>query len=158
MISSPHRSSHISKLYVVVDEIYAWYSRRIVSLCDKDKCCGFPCLRRDIALAFTLASPGDLHLNESAAPVSSPVISEILQTFPKCSKCFLVTDVDVLLYSCSLVDQFHEKDPSTSAHLRSLVGWRGTRCLSTAAADHQHEHLDFNHSALMSGEKYVPET
>lgn len=23
-----------------------------------DRCCGFPCLRRDIALAFTLASPG----------------------------------------------------------------------------------------------------
>lgn len=31
----------------------------IISLCDK--CCGFPCLRRDIALAFTLASPGELH-------------------------------------------------------------------------------------------------
>lgn len=33
--------------------------RVIISLCDK--CCGFPCLRRDIALAFTLASPGELH-------------------------------------------------------------------------------------------------
>lgn len=30
---------------------------RVISLWDR--CCGFPCLRRDIALAFTLASPGE---------------------------------------------------------------------------------------------------
>lgn len=31
---------------------------RVISLWDR--CCGFPCFRRDIALAFTLASPGEL--------------------------------------------------------------------------------------------------
>ena len=42
----------------------------IVSLCVNDKCCGFTCLRRDIAPAFTLASPGERHLESAWTVVS----------------------------------------------------------------------------------------
>lgn len=41
-----------------------------VSLCVNDKCCGFTCLRRDIAPAFTLASPGERHLESAWTVVS----------------------------------------------------------------------------------------
>lgn len=36
-----------------------------------DRCCGFPCLRRDIALAFILASPGELRRNGRLSSFSS---------------------------------------------------------------------------------------
>lgn len=42
----------------------------IVSRCVNDKCCGFTCLRRDIAPAFTLASPGERHLESAWTVVS----------------------------------------------------------------------------------------
>lgn len=41
-----------------------------VSRCVNDKCCGFTCLRRDIAPAFTLASPGERHLESAWTVVS----------------------------------------------------------------------------------------
>ena len=44
---------------------------RAISLCET--CCGFPCLRRDIALAFTVALPGERHWKGSARlpPIAS---------------------------------------------------------------------------------------
>lgn len=53
----------------------------IVSLCVNDKCCGFTCLRRDIAPASTLASPGERHL-ESAWTVVSVLSGSRVPDFP----------------------------------------------------------------------------
>ena len=53
----------------------------IVSLCVNDKCCGFTCLRRDIAPAFTLASPGERHL-ESAWTVLSVLSGSQVSKLP----------------------------------------------------------------------------
>ena len=53
-----------------------------VSLCVNDKCCGFTCLRRDIAPAFTLASPGERHLESAWTVVSVPSGSQVTSSPP----------------------------------------------------------------------------
>lgn len=68
-----------------------------VSLCVNDKCCGFTCLRRDIAPAFTLASPGERHLESACTVVSVRPGSQVsncpsprllvVSPFPCCCGC-----------------------------------------------------------------------